>query len=669
MTSQSRPLVPRAGEAPHPRIDPNFAWAGATGFRDFIRPGQTVPDLLPVIVELKSAGTNGGMAALLEELGTNRRGFVGAVYRSKAAASKTQHLTACFSPSYCRQVLSGKLGRMIERFELQLPVIPQRARPLMSRVRVPAKGEPRAQATGKVMFGLIDSGCAFAHHQLRDRGGRGTRVLNIWDQDEQPAHTRGPFPGRRPADFGYGCEVSRQQLNGIMAAHMTASGVIDEAACYAAAGDLRLRRRFNHGMAVLGLMAGYVPAMRRKEAAASADIVFVQLPRDCVQDSSSASLSRFILDGLRYIVSCAGKDTEQIVVNLSDGSSRGTHDGNSIIEKAMLELIKQQNELTPPRTLSIAIAAGNSYDEERHAQFDTLEANQPRELTLRVPPGSETPFFVSLVLPVQGSKVEIRVTPPDQKPDPRGFVAAGTSTAWPDARRPICGVVNPHATGSNRTALVALAPTASFDAGVPIARAGDWLLEVRSTEKLNHAIHVYIPRTQQNPGALRRALQARFIDVGEIYDPQRHQRAWERDPEPPRSPLRRSGTLSSLATVPVGLGIHVIGSYLLSEGIPSLYSSEGPALPSGTGSAPRPGPDALAVTDVSRALRGIRAAGTLSGDVVRVTGTSFAAPQKAWALANGAAPAVKPKRAGAAALAPAPDDRCRARTALPVVRT
>ena len=59
------------------------------------------------------------------------------------------------------------------------------------------------------------------------------------------------------------------------------------------------------------------------------------MPRDAVQDTSSAALAGNLLDGLHYIVGCATDATRRIVVNISDGSSRGSHDGESLIELAM----------------------------------------------------------------------------------------------------------------------------------------------------------------------------------------------------------------------------------------------------------------------------------------------------------------------------------------------
>lgn len=635
-------------------VDANFVWADRSGFRDFLRPGEMAPRAVPVLIELVPGGKDGlaPLQAFITEIGRHAGCEVTPVAPD---LSDTRYCTAMLSADCCVDAFKAgsKLGRLIERMELQLPVIPQRPRPKSPATSTRWANPARVLSSGELLLGLIDSGCAFAHEYFRGPGREGTRLLHIWDQDDEPAFSRPPLAGGRPPDLRYGCEASRELLAGIMAASRDGGGSVDEAACYELAGDQRLRHRFTHGTAVLSLLAcpqRWLPLDEMVDvdrpadstaspgsemAAEAADIVFVQLPRDVVQDSSSAGLSRSILDGLRYIVSCAGPDTKRIVVNLSDGSSRGTHDGHSIIEMAMLELIAQQRSLG--RTLSIVVAAGNSYDEERHAQFDKLEHDTGGSLTLRVPPGSEAPFFVNIVLPPEAGDVRIRVTPPGESPKVVDFVETAQSKGWPVAESPACAIVNPKNNGSTRCALIALAPTASSNASGPIARSGDWQIDLRSKLGLSKTVHLYIPRTQSNPGALRRALQARFIDTAETYDERRHLRAWEVDQHGSTSPLRRAGTLSSLATVPDGRGILVAGSYVERELVPSPYSSEGPALPRLGEKGQRKAPDFLAVTDMSRALRGLNAAGTFSGDRVRVVGTSFAAPQVARAVADGGA--------------------------------
>src|SRR5262249_49925159 len=156
---------------------------------------------------------------------------------------------------------------------------------------------------------------------------------------------------------------------------------------------------------------------------------------------------------------------------------------------------------------------------------------------------------------------EIRVVPPGQDSDrrERDVVSQGEAKAWPDANAPACAVIFP-APGRKETteALVTWAPTERFAKEVVRAPAGDWRIEGRSRSGPNEAVHFYIARNQTNPAALFRGRQAFFVDEGG-YDPNRYQRARTEDPEPPQSPIRRRGSLNSLATAPSGEGMVVVG--------------------------------------------------------------------------------------------------------------
>ncbi len=81
--------------------------------------------------------------------------------------------------------------------------------------------------------------------------------------------------------------------------------------------------------------------------------------------------------------------------------------------------------------------------------------------------------------------------------------------------------------------------------------------------------------------------------------------------------------MNALAT---GQHTIVVGGYRASDRMQSKYTGAGPV---GTPPTvpPRTGPDVSAVADESVVLHGILAAGTRSGSVVAMDGTSVAAPQ------------------------------------------
>jgi hypothetical protein len=83
-------------------------------------------------------------------------------------------------------------------------------------------------------------------------------------------------------------------------------------------------------------------------------------------------------------------------------------------------------------------------------------------------------------------------------------------------------------------------------------------------------------------------------------------------------PISYEDTLSAIAT---GAGSIVVGAADALDGFPPAdYTSCGPAIS-------RPGPDCSAIVDHGSAHWGVLAAGTFSGSVVALRGTSVAAPQ------------------------------------------
>jgi hypothetical protein len=116
--------------------------------------------------------------------------------------------------------------------------------------------------------------------------------------------------------------------------------------------------------------------------------------------------------------------------------------------------------------------------------------------------------------------------------------------------------------------------------------------------------------------------------------------------------VTRQGTLSSYA---YAKGVLVVGGYRLSDGQPATYSSSGrrpnDCTKDAMGSSvdgpddvhyrtkdaagnPLDGPDLVAVSEQSPAVPGILAAGTYSGSVAILSGTSVAVPQITRALAD-----------------------------------
>jgi hypothetical protein len=176
---------------------------------------------------------------------------------------------------------------------------------------------------------------------------------------------------------------------------------------------------------------------------------------------------------------------------------------------------------------------------------------------------------------------------------------------------------------------VVFAPTQPDDPSLPAAPAG--LFEIRlgnlAAVLARGPVKCRIQRDNDPFGYTRGARQSYFYDPLDI-----RLRGDGRPPEdenPAGAFVHRFGTLNGLATHDA---VSVIGGFVATTGEPAGYSSAG-SLPGGMGQAGIV--SFSAPCDSSRMLGGIVAAGTRSGALFRMSGTSVAAPQIARALAVG----------------------------------
>jgi hypothetical protein len=602
--------------AQQPGADPMWVWADATQYR-----------------EHRPFDPEAGVAAVVDH----------------GAGAKPRFAGAC-------SLSTKRVAALVEsgaRLELGMPTIPLRPR---RPTREPDTARPEGKApssTKELLVAVIDSGCPFASRMLRDRDGR-TRVLALWDQDPNPSF--GSCGGHRPAGLGYGCAVGREALDALMRKATDRHGHVDEASCYRLAQYDAVLARASHGAAVLSQLLGAPihggalqpepgrPPMWDEAGVAvdDADVVFVQLARDAIQDSTSAGLARSVVDGLRFVLERATPGTtKRIVVCVSNGTSRGAHDASSLVERAMNAWIDEAGQLGIDA--SIVVPIGNTHDEQRHAVL----SDAGHALELMIPPAVEMPQYVTMRCPGSATdKVVLKVTPPGGA---TSRVACGQALGWPDAHVPSCGVVwvRPVCAEAS-TALIAIAPTshstgAAEGSAMPTASAGRWRIEIGAADgaddlELDEPVCFWISRNQRNPGALARSRQAYFVDHDQTYEPALHLRA-RHDVEDARlrNGIRRAGAMSGLSTLSRSdRRFVVVGGYVLASGEParpSDYSAAGPS--AGDRAGRREGPDVTAPADTAAATPGMSVRGNLSGAIVRMRGTSFAAPLFARASANG----------------------------------
>ncbi|HEY3046195.1 MAG TPA: hypothetical protein VGJ72_01860, partial [Polaromonas sp.] len=188
------------------------------------------------------------------------------------------------------------------------------------------------------------------------------------------------------------------------------------------------------------------------------------------------------------------------------------------------------------------------------------------------------------------------------------------------------------ATGRRGTcALLALAPTFSFDPKTATVPSGVWQITLTNSGKQAVTIDAYVERDDVVIGTRSGARQSHFED--QWYDTSGNPDSFVDHPDNP-STIRRSGSFNSIATgaktISVG-GVRQAGP---------MWAHYSPRKPDPDASRPeRPGvvkmPATHADSDENPVLVGLKAAGTRSGGVARLVGTSDAAPQVTRKVFNG----------------------------------
>ena len=369
-------------------------------------------------------------------------------------------------------------------------------------------------------------------------------------------------------------------------------------------------------------------------------IIAVQLPRSVVEDTSGAKLTPVVLEALHYILRRADdiatlENTTQlpVVVNLSYGLIAGPHDGSAPLEAAIDQLIA----LRGPAPLRVVVPTGNAYLARCHTEFRLPKPAGPNrtieELSWRVQPDDRAGSSMEIWLPFPTTTppptVDLRVTTPTGVTSP--WIGPGGNWPWPSLGNVRFYANYPIALpGSRQQIVLTVAPTAALDPALtPVAPSGTWRVEVRYNGA-PMVMHAWIQRGDTPFGYPLRGRQSRFdhadylrfYRVGALKKPVG---ALNEDDTPPQSPLVRRGTINAMGT---GRQTIVIGGFRRSDYVASRYSGSGPIVsPPGFVGPWRVGPDVTAVADDSAVLHGVLAAGTRTGSVCAMDGTSVAAPQ------------------------------------------
>lgn len=258
-------------------------------------------------------------------------------------------------------VVGGEIGidRLTELDELEAVGYVEASRPTLPELdaAVPETkadkvhtGPPGLRGAG-VIVGVVDSGIDWRHGCFRDPTGK-TRILRIWDQNLTPETGESS-----PAPFGHGVEYERSAIDSALSAPNPMSIV------------RHMDDSVGHGTHVAGIAAGDgssagngKPAFTFVGIAPEADLVVVanRVTTEAMGDSMGT------LEAVGYIFKVAETLGRPAVVNISQGDNLGPHDGSSLLERGIDNLLN-----APGRAL--VKSAGNAANAGVHATGQVAE--------------------------------------------------------------------------------------------------------------------------------------------------------------------------------------------------------------------------------------------------------------------------------------------------------
>lgn len=231
-------------------------------------------------------------------------------------------------------------------------------------------GGVTARTGAGVVVGIIDFGMDFTLDDFRSPDGT-TRLAFLWDQIIE-AHAGESCP----TNFPYGVEYTADDINDALSNADPFSVVRHNPG------------PASHGTHVAGTAAGNG---RSKDAefaegkyvgaAPGATIIFVQ-PNSSDQNSSFTDSSN-VADAVAYIYEKAAELGLPCVINMSLGQNGGSHDGESLVERAIDRLLESSRR-------AFVSAAGNEHVWRGHASGN-LAPGDTRSLSWKVGGGMPVP--------------------------------------------------------------------------------------------------------------------------------------------------------------------------------------------------------------------------------------------------------------------------------------
>jgi subtilisin family serine protease len=417
-----------------------------------------------------------------------------------------------------------------------------------------------------VVVGAIDLGLDVDHPNFKRPDGS-TRLIALWDQ--RPAANG----GAAPQPYGYGTLHTRERLDWAL---RTADPY--EALGYAAADADRGGGA--HGTHVMDIAAGS-GAIGPAGLAPRADLVFVHLADRDTGGLANLGDSVRLLEAAHFIARAAGD--RPWVINISMGRHGGPHDGRTLTELALDELLAA----APGRF--VAQSAGNYHESRTHAT-GVVGPGESTVLRFVTHPADTTPNELEIWYD-RADRLTVRIDPPGTTGAP-AVPLGGTADILAAGR--VAGRIYHRACDPNNGAH-------HVDAFLhPWAPAGEWRVTIEGVGVHSGRFHAWLERDEACAEC-----QARFVPAD-------------------ASPECTTGTIAN-GHLPLVVGSYDPGSPFRS---PGRSSSAGPTRDG------RDKPDLAAPGVGILAARSAPAGSARSpGLLVRKTGTSMATPHVAGAVA------------------------------------
>lgn len=502
-------------------------------------------------------------------------------------------------------------------------------------------GEDLRTTTGDLdrampVVAAIDDGIGFLNARFR-KTRHTTRVKAVWLQAPDRVAGDAAAPLR---DVVVGRVLTEADINALL----VAGG--DEAEVYRQVNRALLARtdgaltnhRAAHGTHVLDLAGGAAPWAG--DPLSQVPMLAVQLPPATVRETAGRRMETYLVQGLRWILAevlrlSDGTEVPPVVINISLGSLAGPGDRTGFIADWFEYEIARFARLTGGAEVRLVIAYGNARLSRLTARA-ALRRSQPVMLDWRVLPDDHSASFMELRVDAgMAGGLKLQLTPP------AGSGLPALAADWPAPGQgwqlagPLAAVTSISEPGGQALLHLALGPTVTAGT-LPPCSAGAWKVEVFTTDAEPVRLTARVQRDDTPPGYRTLGRQS-WLDHPQGWEWEAESRGYTA-PRPaadaPGCPVTREGTCVAYAGA-VDPRILYVGAVRPNRRSPrgvqsTPYSSEGVRHLAQPGESP--GPTLVALGDDGTALPGRRGAGVLSGSVVRMSGTSMAAPAVARAL-------------------------------------